>query len=148
MADVHASPAPSRPLRWMGFAACAWAVLFGAPHAWWALGIPAGFPGGEASYHRFMGSTWRYLYDVAVVVLSGVGVWVAWRLMRPPARGARRWIARTAAWAAAVMLTLRGVAGMVVDGAADPVWWPAFLAGGFLFGGVAMLSRPDREASR
>lgn len=129
----------------MGFAACAWAVLFGAPHAWWALGISAGFPGGEANYHRFMSSTWRYVYDVVVVVLSGAGVWVAWRLARPPARGAHRWIARAAAWIAAVMLTLRGVAGMVVDGAADPVWWPTFLVGGILFGGVAVSSRAPKS---
>ncbi|HST58794.1 MAG TPA: hypothetical protein VLK84_08905 [Longimicrobium sp.] len=135
----------SRSLRWMGFAACAWAVLFGAPHAWWALGISAGFPGGEANYHRFMSSTWRYIYDVVVVVMSGAGVWVAWQLMRPPAP--RRWIARTAAWIASGMLTLRGVAGMVVDGAADPVWWPTFLVGGILFGGVAVLSRRGRAAA-
>lgn len=148
MANFHTFPAPPRALRWMGFAACAWAVLFGAPHAWWALGIPAGFPGGEASYHRFMSSTWRYMYDVAVVVLSGVGVWVAWQLMRPPAQVAHRWIPRAAAWIAAGMLTVRGVAGMVVDGAVDPVWWPAFLVGGLLFGGVAVLSRSARAASR
>jgi hypothetical protein len=79
------------------------------------------------------------------VVLSGAGVWVAWRLMRPPSP--RWWIARTAAWTAAVMLTLRGVAGMVVDGAADPVWWPAFLVGGILFGGVAVLSRQARATA-
>ncbi len=36
--------------RWANYAACLWAILFAAPHAWWALDFPAGFPGGEASY--------------------------------------------------------------------------------------------------
>jgi hypothetical protein len=39
------------------------------------------------------------------------------------------------------MLTLRGVAGLIVDGSSDPVWWPIFLTGGVLFGGVAWLAR-------
>jgi hypothetical protein len=130
--------------RWIGYAACAWAMLFGAPHLWWALGIPAGFPGGEASYHRFMSSTWRYAYDVVVVALSGAGFLVARELLRAPGRGARWRIARAAAWTASAALTLRGVAGMVVDGAADRVWWPTFLIGGIVFGSLAWLTRAPR----
>ena len=42
---------------------------------------------------------------------------------------------------AAGLLTVRGVAGLIVDGTADPIWWPTFLAGGILFGRVAWLSR-------
>jgi hypothetical protein len=114
-------------------------------HAWWALGIPAGFPGGEASYHRFMSSTWRYRYDVAVVALSAVGVLVVLRLLRTAGGGGRRWIPHAAAWIASGALTLRGIAGLVVDGAADPVWWPTFLAGGILFGCVAWLARAPRS---
>jgi hypothetical protein len=131
--------------RWIGYAACAWAVLFGAPHLWWALGIPAGFPGGEASYHRFMSSTWRYVYDVVVVGLSVAGFLVALELMRGSGRGARWRISRAAAWTASAALTLRGVAGMVVDGASDPVWWPTFLIGGILFGALAWLTRAPRS---
>ena len=33
-----------------------------------------------------------------------------------------------------------GVAGMIVDGASDPIWWPAFLVGGILLGGVAWMA--------
>lgn len=122
---------------WVGYAACTWAVLFGAPHLWWALGIPAGFPGGEASYHRFMGSTWRYVYDLVVVALSGAGVLVALTLRSPG--GNRRW--RAAAVAASAALSLRGVAGAIVDRASDPVWWPTFLLGGILYGSLAWLAR-------
>jgi hypothetical protein len=124
-----------------GYAACTWAVLFGAPHLWWALGIPAGFPGGEASYHRFMGSTWRYVYDLVVVALSAVGVMVALTLLRARASDGRRRAARAAAVAASAALTLRGVAGAIADGASDPVWWPAFLLGGILYGSLAWLAR-------
>jgi len=48
---------------------------------------------------------------------------------------------RTAAWIACGMLSLRGVAGMVVDGSSDLIWWPTFLTGGLLFGAVAWSSR-------
>jgi hypothetical protein len=45
------------------------------------------------------------------------------------------------------MLTLRGVAGLVVDGASDLVWWPTFLIGGILFGSVAWLARATKTAT-
>lgn len=122
--------------RWINYAACVWAIIFGAPHGWWALGISAGFPGGEASYRFFMGSLWRYLFDVAVVLLSATAIAVALALLRP-----RGWIPRTAAWIASTMLTLRGIGGLVVNGSSDPIWWPIFLAGGVLFGSVACFAR-------
>jgi len=133
----------------ISYAACVWAALFAAPHTWWALGHPAGFPGGEASYHRFMSSTWRYWYDVAVIVLSAAAIVVAAQLRRSSIRHARRQrLARAAAWAGGGALTLRGVAGLVVDGAADPVWWPTFLVGGVLFVSVAWLARaPEHTAA-
>ena len=133
-----------RPVTW---AACAWAILFGLPHLLWALGIPAGFPGGEASYHRFMSSGWRYAYDVLVVLLSLAGAAVAIRLLRPPNKIAGIWIPRVLAWIASAALTVRGVAGMIVDGRSDPVWWPTFLIGGILFGAAAWLTRAGGATS-
>jgi len=130
-----------RRLPWINYAACAWAVWFGAPHVWWALGVPAGFPGGEDSYRFFMGSWWRYLFDVVVVLLCATSIAVALALTRPAGSVVPRWMARTAAWIAFAMLTLRGVAGMIVDGSRDPVWWPTFLVGGLLFGSVAWRAR-------
>ena len=131
--------------RWVTYGTCVWAVLFAAPHAWWALGIAAGFPGGEAN-HRLMMTTWRYYFDVIVILLSVVGFLVARRLLDPLDRVRRRWIPHTAAWIACGMLTLRGVAGLIVDGSSDPVWWPTFLVGGILFGLTAWLSRQPRPA--
>ncbi len=126
-------------LRWIHYAACAWALLFAAPHAWWALGISAGFPGGAAN-HRLMMSTWRYFFDVGVVLLSATAAILALALVRPWGSVVPLWIRRTAAWIASAMLTFRGVAGLVVDGLSDPIWWPTFLIGGLLFGSVAWLA--------
>ena len=137
----------ARHRRWITYAACAWAVLFAAPHTWWALGIPAGFPGGTASHHVMMTSAWRYVFDVIVVVLSGLAALIALTLLRPPHLVVRRWVPQTAAWIGSGMLTLRGLAGLVVDGASDLVWWPTFLLGGMLLGGVAWLARMPGAAA-
>jgi hypothetical protein len=121
--------------RWINYGAGLWALLFAAPHVWWACGISAGFPGGERNHRIMMSSAWRLAFDMVVVVLCGVAIVVALALVRP-----RGWIPRLAAWTACVMLSLRGVAGWAVDGAADPIWWPTFLAGGLLFAAAAAVS--------
>ena len=128
------------------YAACAWSVLFAAPHIWWALGFPWGFPGGDAS-HRLMMTTWRYISDLIVILLSAAAILIAVTLQRPPEKVVRRWIPHASAWIASGLLTLRGVAGLVVDGASDPVWWPTFLIGGILLGAVAWLARVPKSAT-
>ena len=140
------SAGTARHARWISYAACVWAVLFAAPHTWWALGISAGFPGGEASYRLFMSSAWRYVFDVVVILLSILAFLVALTLLRPPGQTVRRWIPHTAAWIACGMLSLRGVGGMLHDGTGDPVWWPTFLLGGILFGLVAWFARRPKSA--
>ena len=133
--------------RWVTYAAVAWAALFAAPHAWWALGISAGFPGGEANHRLMMTTPWRYIYDVIVIVLAIMAILIALTLQQPPEKVVRRWVPHSAAWIACAMLTSRGVAGLVVDGASDLVWWPTFLVGGILFGGVAWLARVPKVAT-
>lgn len=61
--------------------------------------------------------------------------------------GKRKKRMAVAAWIACGMLTLRGVAGLVVDGASDPVRWPTFLIGGVLFGSVAWLARATKAVT-
>jgi hypothetical protein len=141
--------------RWINYAAGLWALLFAAPHVWWALGFPFGFPGGLArgqANHQLMMTTWRYYFDVAVIFLSLLAIFVALAPIRTWGRNIPRWILRTMAWIASAILTLRGVAGLVVDGTRDPVWWPTFLLGGILFGCVAWVARhpgrpPDPEGT-
>ncbi len=125
----------SRAIR---YAATAWAVLFAAPHLWWALGVPAGCPGGRAG-HELMMTTWRFYFDVAVVGLSVLAAFVALAPIRPWGDAIPRRILRGMSWAAAGILTLRGVAGLIADGVSDLVWWPTFLLGGLLFGATAFM---------
>ena len=114
-----------RTRRMVSYTACAWAALFGTPHLWWALGFRTGFPGGDTSYDFFMNSWWRVLFNWTVVVLSVVAIVITLQLLRPPHQVRYRWIPRTLAWIACVLLLLRGIAGHIVDGTSDLVWAPA-----------------------
>ena len=127
--------------RCFAYAACAWALLFATPHLWWALGVRAGFPGGDTSYEFFFDSWWRPLFNLLVIILSALMVVITRSLMGQRVR--RRRVLLTLAWIGSALLTLRGVAGGIVDGASDPVWWPAFLTGGILFGAVAWFGREE-----
>ena len=131
----------ARQISWIHYGACAWAIVFAAPHVWWALGISAGFPGGEANHRLMMDTPWRLVYDVVVILLTATAFIVALVPIRPWGSRIPRWIHRTAAWIACGMLSLRGVAGMVVDGLSELIWWPLFLAGGILFGMIAWAAR-------
>lgn len=73
-------------------------------------------------------------------MLIATATLIALTLLQSPEQTVRRWIPHTGAWIACAMLTLRGVTGLVVDGASDPIWWPAFLVGGILFRAVAWLA--------
>jgi hypothetical protein len=138
------TPTPSvHRARWVHYAAGLWAAIFAAPHVWWALGSPFGFPGGPASHRLMMSSWWRYAYDVVVILLSILGAFVALALSQQSVSTRPRRNFRVLAGIAAVLLSVRGLAGMIVDGGSDPVWWPTFLVGGLLFGSVAWLARVD-----
>ena len=87
-------------------------------------------------------SSWRYIVDLVVIVICALTVLIVLTLQRPPAQVSRRWIPYWAAWFGSGLLTLRGVAGLVVNGRSDPIWWPIFLVGGVLLGMVAWNARP------
>jgi hypothetical protein len=139
------SAAVIQPARraWINYAAATWSVLFAAPHIWWAMGIPAGFPGGERSVanHHLLYTTWRFWFDLLVILLSGVGIFVALALARPGKSRVPRSISRTLAWLACGLLGLRGFGGMIIDGFSGPPWAQIFAIGSVLFGGVAWTSR-------
>ena len=129
--------------RWVAYAACVWALLFAAPHLWWALGVRAGFPGGDPSYEFFFSSWWRAVFNLLVITLSALMVVITGSLMRQSVPVRRRRVLLTLAWIGSGLLTLRGVAGGIFDGASDPVWWSAFLTGGILLGAVAWFGRAE-----
>jgi hypothetical protein len=147
-APAQNGPPLTRLRTWIGTGACAWAVLFAAPHVWWALGAPIGFPGGEASYRQFMESPWLRLYNLAVIGLCIVAVILTTKLLGAAKKGRRRPIIRAAVWVGSAILLVRGVAGLFADGSSDPVWWPTFLVGGLLFASVAAMAAAPRESSR
>ena len=132
---------------WVGYATCVWAVLFAVPHVWWALGYSLAFPGGEASYKVFVSATWRIVFDWIVVLLCLLGFGIAFAFVRPGGQMVPQRLLRVGAWAAAGLLTLRGVAGVAVDGLRDvespirPVWTVSFVVGGLLFGALAWRAR-------
>jgi hypothetical protein len=135
---------------WLGYATCAWTVLFAAPHVWWALGYPLAFPGGEASYRVFVSATWRIVFDWIVVLLCLLGFGIALALVRAWGRMLPQRLLHVAASAAAALLTLRGLGGVAVDGLRDvespirPVWTISFVVGGLLFGALAWRVRRAR----
>jgi len=139
-----AAPRP-RARAWTAYAACTWALLFAAPHVWWALNVPTGFPGGDSAHAAALGSTWFLLYDLSVVALCAAGAFVALAIAGPLGRAVSRRVLLALAWLAAAVLTARGVAGLLVDGRSDLVWWPTFLLGGLLYGTMAW---SYREAPR
>ena len=88
-----------------------------------------------------MMTTWRYYFDIGVIVLCILAFFIALAPIRTWGHVIPRWIVRTMAWIASAMLGLRGVAGLIFDGPRDLIWWPTFLIGGILFGTVAWYSR-------
>jgi len=135
-----------RPVtRWVHYTAAVWSVLFAAPHVWWALGVPAGMPGGRAS-HELLVTTWRYYFDLAVIFLCVLAFGVALAPVHRWGAWLPRRLQRGMAYTASAMLGLRGLAGMIVNGRSDPIWWPIFLTGGLLFGGVAYLHPTETTA--
>jgi hypothetical protein len=131
----------------MHYAATAWALLFAAPHLWWALGVPTGFPSGRTG-HELMMNTWRLYFDVAVVGLSVLAALVALAPIQRWGDAIPGRVLRVLAYAASFVLSLRGLAGLIVDGTSDPVWWPMFLLGGILFGAVAFMPVRGKAGSR
>ena len=122
--------------RWTGFASGLWCVAFGAPHLWWALGWSFGFPGGQASYDFFMSSWWRVGFDWFVIACCVLGVFVARALNTPVESLAQRKVPLRLAWTAFLLLSVRGVAGLIVDRLQDRLWDPTFVVGGVLFGAL------------
>jgi hypothetical protein len=84
-----------------------------------------------------MTSSWRYAYDLAVILLSVAAGGLALALLRVSPESRAFGFLRTLSWIASAVLGLRGVAGLAVDGFSDLVWSPTFVAGGLLFGLVA-----------
>lgn len=123
-----------------------WAGAFAVLHAYWALGGRA-FLGASPQADAAFARPAFAIYNTVVAVLCVLGVAAALALLiRPPGRLVRP--ARAAAWAASVLLIVRGGAGLVQGllGLAPPIsqqaaynFDPWFLLGGILFGLAAVV---------
>lgn len=138
---------------WWGGVACVWALLFAAPHFYWAAGGRWGLGAQAAAADQALQQRWFFTYNLLVGVLSVGGAVLAVALARPHREGPVRRLLRAAAWVACGVLALRGAVGVaalsldVATGALDSplvlvLMEPWFVLGGIAFGGLAATSRP------
>jgi SAM-dependent methyltransferase len=135
-------PLPSR-LSWAGYAAAAWALIFGVLHLVWAAGWYIGLP--EAFARQAFQDTRFLVWDVVAGGLCLLAVPVGLAVAQPWGRRVSRRLVGLLAWGVTALLGLRGAAG-----AAQAVyftaigrkfrhpamlWWEAwFCLGAILFG--------------
>ena len=98
------------PLRWAGYAAGIWSLVYMLPHLYWAAGgtamMSAIRPSAPAQ------PTWHLINWVASAMLTGAAL-VAFLLARRPDRGLVHWPLLAIAWAGAVLSIAHGVYGIV-----------------------------------
>lgn len=140
-------------------AATVWALLFGALHVAWALAWfywPAfGRVTLGPDFEWAFGRPWFMAYDLVVAGLFVLAAVLARAAVRPWGAAVPRWVLVSGLWIAAVILGLRGAAGVVADllvllgvvNATLTRWvvydfW--FLLGGILFAAVAWQQRRRR----
>lgn len=121
------------------YAAFAWSVVFVVPHVYWAVGGTAGLEG-EAIDGALE------VINYTAIVLSLIAAGLALALVQRLGRSLPRWVLLIGAWAACILLSLRGGAGLIqdlvvlLDGSDNDVstlalvFEPLFLVGGILFG--------------
>jgi hypothetical protein len=129
-------PGEATPQPRAAYAACAWSVVFIAPHVYWAAGGTAGLPEGESLEGTIA------VVNYAAIVLSALAAVLALQLARPARSATSRRILLAGAWTASLLLVLRGAGGLaqgLIDGGegsdALVIGFEAlFLLGGILFG--------------
>jgi hypothetical protein len=102
----RAGPA-TRPRRWAGYAATAWALVFAVPHLYWGVGGTTGLTTSLNTGildHRTAGFLVGNLGIAAFCVVGGL---VALATVRPWGRGLPHGALRALAWFGAVLLAAR-----------------------------------------
>ncbi|MGP3918588.1 DUF3995 domain-containing protein [Nonomuraea sp. 10N515B] len=93
-------------------AACTWSLIFATFHVYWALGGSFGL--GDGPNVGTMHENPAFLaYDLVVAVMCLTGAAVAVALAGARFTWIPRWVLLSGAWTATVLLTLRGVPGLV-----------------------------------
>ncbi|MGE5813256.1 MAG: DUF3995 domain-containing protein [Acidobacteriota bacterium] len=127
---------------WLAYAAALWALIFGLLHGVWATGWYIGLDRELA--RKAFARPWFLAYDLAVVVMCLLAVWVALALVRPWGRRVPRWALGVLAWGGTGLLMWRAIASIVqllyqvATGSfvarAMLVWEVWFYLGAILFG--------------
>ena len=157
------SSPPSDGAAWVAYAACVWAMVFGLPHLYWAVGGRAGLAWALAWHgpeeQALMRDPWFIAFGLwGVAALCAIAALVALASVRRWGRRFPRRLLLALAGGASAMMVLRAClypgflfSGLKVLGiletpeSADPAWvrWdlrlfsPWFLLGGALFGATA-----------
>lgn len=166
---VYKSQARIGRPHWTSYAACAWSILFGVLHLYWALGGTIGFvelsmpPNRILALARdplYIGITW------GVVIVCLFGAIFALAPIQPWSRRLPRWFLFTPLWIACGLCLVRGIGNplqtLLIIGGVIPfeplagpdaqAWYqwllidsilysPWFTLGGFVFGATAWSTR-------
>lgn len=98
------------------YSAAWWALIFAAIHVYWAVGAVFGFGSDGDAANSAAGRGGFIAYDMFIVVLLLIGTAIGAVLLRPDwQRRFPRWMLRTGAWIATVLLLLRGGLGLIED---------------------------------
>lgn len=98
-------------MKWFGFAAAAWALVFAALHIAWAAGSYIGLNAEQAraafEYPPF------FAYDIVVAAMCLIAAPVALALVQPWGRRVPRTLLAVLAWTGSVLLILRSTGSIV-----------------------------------
>ncbi|MBC2933029.1 DUF3995 domain-containing protein [Nocardioides sp. zg-1228] len=149
-------PVDERAARTAHGALALWALLFAAPHLYWAFGGRGGLGAESGAADAALGTTWFSAYNWGVTVASVLGALLCgWLALRPRTHvpGWRRVLQVTA-----VLLLVRGAIGLlsllllVPDGPMPPYLLvavePWFVIGGLLCAHAARTAGPARAGRR
>jgi hypothetical protein len=90
---------------WAGYAACVWALVFTAPHIYWAVGGTTGLAG-----HSMTGAL--LVVNLVAIPLCLLAAGVALAAVQSWGEVIPRWLLLTAVWGAGVVLSVRGIVGL------------------------------------
>jgi hypothetical protein len=106
------APPPARPAQILGGATFGWVVLFAAFHVYWGFGGQFGF--GDASITTpKVDSAAAWAYTIVLGIMFVVGAVVSLALYKPWGLRIPGWTLVTCSWIGGVLLTLRGLSGLL-----------------------------------
>jgi hypothetical protein len=119
-------------MRWAGYAAVAWCVLFGGLHLYWALGGTVGFAEYSMPSNKILALTRDPLYvgiTWGVAIVCAFGAIVSLASMQKWGRRIPRWLLLTPLWMACGISFVRGIGNLIQTALTIGGVFPFALAG-------------------